>query len=496
VARFRLLLASALLILPAACGRTGAGPVDVAVIGTEPVFFPQAPPHAIDAADYGAMAATRAGLVGFDAEGRLIPALAERWVVTDDAQGYIFRLRDGQWSDGTPIAAPDLAAALRRALATARAHGLESELAGIRDIKVMARRVIEIDLDGPQPDFLTLLAQPELALIAGARGQHHAGPMDIRRDGDHWLAKLVPPDRPGLPLVPPPAVSHALALRYQSAEDAVARFALGKADVVLGGTFNSLPLATRIAMARGNFQFDPVAGLFGLDVVSARGFLADPANREAVAMAFDRDALVGAFGVGGWLATTRIVSSGLDGDSGAVGERWGGQTLDQRRALAAARVKAWALGKAGGTPALVLALPGGPGADILFQRLHADLAAIGITLMRAGPGQAADLALVDSVARYPRARWFLERLGCAVHRQICSVDGDASVQAAIHARDGGEAARLLAQAEAQITAVNGFIPLARPMRWSLVHGTVSGFLPNPWGWHPLPPLAGIQAGAS
>ena len=142
---------------------------------------------------------------------------------------------------------------------------------------------------------------------------------------------------------------------------------------------------------------------------------------------------------------------------------------------------------------LVLALPDGPGADILFQRLRTDLAAIGITLTRAAPDEAADLALIDSVARYPRARWFLERLGCAAHPQVCNADGDASVQAAIHAGDANAAARLFAQAEAQITAANGFIPLARPLRWSLVRGTVSGFSLNPWGWHPLPPLAGAEA---
>jgi len=472
--------------VPAACGGPGSGPVDISVIGTEPDLSPIGL-RRVPVAGYGVIAATRAGLVGFDAEGRLIPALAERWVVTDDGQGYIFRLRDGQWSDGSPIAAPDVAAALRRALAAARGNGLGPDLAGIRDVRVMARRVIEIDLDAPQPDLLSLLAQPELAVAVGARAQHHAGPMEIRRDHDHWSATLGSATLGSATLVPSSASGHALALRFQSAQDAVARFATGKADLVLGGTFDSLPLATRVAMARGNFQFDPVAGLFGLDIVAVRGFLADPANREAVAMAIDRDALASAFGVGGWSATTRIVSAGLDGDNGAVGERWVDQTLDQRRAVAASRVKAWK-----GAPVLVLALPDGPGADILFQRLRTDLAAIGITLTRAAPDEAADLALIDSVARYPRARWFLERLGCAAHPQVCNADGDASVQAAIHAGDANAAARLFAQAEAQITAANGFIPLARPLRWSLVRGTVSGFSLNPWGWHPLPPLAGAE----
>jgi hypothetical protein len=467
-----------LMLSPVACGRAGSGAVDIAVIGTA-------------SGDLAGTAAARAGLVGFDGEGRLIPALAERWIVADDALGYIFRLRDGTWSDGTPIAAADVVAALRKAIAAQRDTGLGRDLAGIRSIRVMARRVIEIDLDAPQPDLLALLAQPELGVLAGPHGQHHTGPMDVRRDGDAWLATLTPAV----------AGARALALRYQSATDAVARFGQGKADLVLGGTVDSLPLATGASLARGNLLVEPVAGLFGLEVMQAQGFLADPANREALAMAIDRDGLVAAFGVSGWQATTRIVSPGLDGDGGLVGERWADQSLDQRRALAATRVKAWiaANAKAGvapGAPVLTLALPAGRGGDLLFARLHDDSAAIGITLVRVAPDRLADVRLVDSVARYPHARWFLQALGCGAHRAVCSAAGDSALQAAIRAADGTVAARGFADAEAQITAANGFVPLARPLRWSLVRGTVAGFFPSAIGWHPLPPLAGGDAPAN
>jgi peptide/nickel transport system substrate-binding protein/oligopeptide transport system substrate-binding protein len=49
----------------------------------------------------------------------------------------------------------------------------------------------------------------------------------------------------------------------------------------------------------------------------------------------------------------------------------------------------------------------------------------------------------------------------------------------------------LAQAERAVTDANGFIPIARPLRWSLVRSGVTGFSPNPWGWHPLPPLTAV-----
>ena len=39
--------------------------------------------------------ATAAGLVTLDSKGEIEPALADRWIVTDDGRSYIFRLREG-----------------------------------------------------------------------------------------------------------------------------------------------------------------------------------------------------------------------------------------------------------------------------------------------------------------------------------------------------------------------------------------------------------------
>ena len=56
-------------------------------------------------------------------------------------------------------------------------------------------------------------------------------------------------------------------------------------------------------------------------------------------------------------------------------------------------------------------------------------------------------------------------------------------------RRRAERSALLAEAEAELTAANVFIPFGPPIRWSLVRGDVNGFATNPWGWHPLMPLA-------
>jgi peptide/nickel transport system substrate-binding protein/oligopeptide transport system substrate-binding protein len=92
-------------------------------------------------------------------------------------------------------------------------------------------------------------------------------------------------------------------------------------------------------------------------------------------------------------------------------------------------------------------------------------------------------------ARYGRASWFLNQLACSVHKPACLAAGDALLAQARQTADMRERARLLGEAEAEMTAANAYIPIARPLRWSLVRSGVTGFALNPWGWHPLPPLA-------
>ena len=470
----------------AGCGGDRRGALPVALAGDE-TAFQTATAHPSPAAQILRAAAVE-GLVGFDAQGRVVPAIAERWIVTDDGLGYIFRLRDGTWPDGTPIDAPSVAAALRRVRAALSGSALGLDLAPIEDIRVMTDRVVEVDLSAPLPDLLTLLAQPELGLPRARLG---SGPLGLKRDGLVATLSPIPPEKRGLPAQE--GFSHSvrpLHVEVESMELAAQRFNDGLVDVALGGTIDSLPLAATTMLSRGNVQVDPVMGLFGLQVVRAEGFLADPLRREALALAIDRDGLVGAFAVGGWAGTTRIVSPEVPDNDGSVGERWAGTTLDQRRALARQRVLAWtASGQ--GAPQLRVAAPDGPGSHLALAHLAADFATIGVQIERVDENARADLRLVDSVARYTRAAWFLNQLACPVSPAACSAAGDALAAQARAERDPGARKALLAQAERAVTDANGFIPIARPLRWSLVRSGVTGFSPNPWGWHPLPPLTAV-----
>ncbi len=475
-----------LAIAVAGCDNSGSTEFTVAIIGDKDDPFEKG--VRLSLAGQLARASTAEGLVSFDKKGRVIPALADRWIVTDDGQSYIFRLRDGTWRDGRDLSARSAQRALRSAIRALRGTSLGLDLAAIDEIREMAGRVVEVRLSRPMPHFLQLLAQPELGLIPRDGG---AGPMIVEREGDVAVLSPIRPEDLGMPTIPNwEERARPVRLLALSGEKAVQAFNRGGADLVLGGTVVDFPYSSSVGILRGTIQLDPVIGLFGLRVAHTDGFLAEAANREAIAMAIDREALITPFSLDGWLPSTRIVRPGLDGDIGTIGERWTEMTMQDRQLLAAQRISSWRGGlESGEAVRLRIAMPEGPGADIIFDRLSKDLATVGLEAERVDPKDPSDLRLIDTVARYPHPIWFLNRLNCRTSKLPCNRDADERVREAMKSQDVAESAALLAEAEAELTQSNLFIPFGSPIRWSLVRGDVEGFATNAWGWHPLMPMA-------
>jgi ABC-type transport system substrate-binding protein len=434
-------------------------------------------------------AATQAGLVGLNAQGEVVPALADRWIVTDDGRSFIFRLRDGTWPDGRELTAESARAALAEALRTVRGTSLGLDLRPIAEVRAMAGRVVEIRLSSPVPMLLQLLAQPELALVHGEGG---SGDMAIARNGASAILTMKPPSARGIPEESDWETHvRAVHLRAAGARQAIALFDEGEVDVVLGGRVESLPLADTGPLSRGTVRLDAALGLFGLHVRRARGLLATGQGREAIAMALDRPQLIAAFNIGGWVPTTRVVAPGMPGDPGYVGERWADRGIDDLRAVAAARVAAWKRDQATGELRLSLAIGEAPGLDLLYRELAAQFATIGVRLDRVAEGEPADFTLVDRVARYAEPRWFLNQFNCSLRNGLCDPDADFLVQQAMTEIDPVARATAFAEAESALTLANVYIPFGSPLRFSLVRGDVDGFAANAWAFHPLPPLAVI-----
>ena len=484
----RRLVAFFLPILLIACGDArGDGVVDVAIIGeaadadTDSVRLNHAGQHI--------RAATAQGLVRLDEAGDVVPAIAERWIVTDDGTSYIFRIREFDLADNERLTAQAVRDSLRRTIARLAGTSMGLDFGKLRDIRAMTGRVVEIRLKSPMPELLHLLAQPEMGLSVGRSA---IGPMTYVDDGGSLLLDPMPPEARGLPLQPGwNEEVRRIRLGAVSAEAATNGFAEGRYDVVLGGTLADLPLAEAGPLSRGTIRLGSTVGLFGLDIRRAEGFLAEAENREMLAMALDRAALIEPFNIAGWTASTRLVPPDFSGSSEPATERWGSLSLEQRRARSREAVAAWA--RANGEVTMRIALPDGPGSDILLRGLAAQWAEIGVRLIRVtGDGVrqgGAELVLRDRVARFGGALWFLNQFNCRVTRSICSEDVDFLVELANNAADPAESANYMAEAEAALIAFNPFIPIGAPIRWSMVRADVAGFAENPWNLHPLFPLS-------
>ncbi len=140
------LLAMALAL--AGCGSGNDGPLPVAFIDSEEDLF--ASGLRLSYGGQVVRAATGAGLVALDAQGEVVPALADRWIVADEGRSYIFRLRDGEWPDGAELTGESARDSLRRAIGQLRGTSLGLDLAPISEVRAMAGRVVEIRLTSVQ----------------------------------------------------------------------------------------------------------------------------------------------------------------------------------------------------------------------------------------------------------------------------------------------------------------------------------------------------------
>jgi ABC-type transport system substrate-binding protein len=433
-------------------------------------------------------AATAQGLVRLDETGEVVPGIAQSWIVTDDGLSYIFRVRDATWPDGSPITAEQVRRQLIRAIRDLEGSTLGLDLEKVAEVRAMTGRVVEIELESPMAQFLRLVAQPELGIVHDGQTM---GPMRPTAKVDSMMTlSATPPQERGLPEEPNwRTLVQPLRITAMPAERAVAAFGEGQLDMVLGGTLVTLPLLDTGPLARGTVRLDAAVGTFGFDVTPGTGFLADPTNREAVAMAIDRTALLEPFNIEGWTLATRIVPPDLPGGPRQNAERWTALDLPTRRAIARGRVQAWQSDNGEVAP-LSISMPAGPGSDILLRQLAADLATVGLRVAPAKSGERADLTLRDKVARYGQARWFLNQFNCGIARGLCAPEADELVRRANASLDAATRGALLAQAEDVLTARNLFIPLGAPVRWSLVRSGIDGFSENPWAVHPLFPLSG------
>ena len=480
--RMRSLLAflfvPAFLLVPGACRPEPEGPLKAVVIGGEPKLRDPAlgplPPS-----DAVLLENVAQGLVRFDASGNIVGGLAERWNVSDDGLSYIFRIASKNWPDGSKITAQQVARLLKRQVADHSRNSLKDSVGAIDDIVAMTDRVVEIRLLAPRPNLLTLLAQPEFAIL---RGNDGTGPFSgVWTGGPGGEVRLSREIVAGDGESPE---HEEVLIAGASAGDAVRDFAQGKSDVVLGGNFADLPLTTGVRLPRNALRFDPASGLFGLVPAQRGGKLDNPAVRALLSQAIDRTAFVTALRVPGLAPRATLLEQGLDGTPAPVAPAWFAASLADRVAQLRADADRL-LGKS--KPVIEIALPQGPGADLLLTELKRDWGAIGLTVEQAQSPAGADFVLIDEVAPSSSSSWFVRRFRCGA-TATCDSEADRLMDAARQTPVPTQRYALLTQAAGRIDDLQLFIPIAAPVRWSLVSIRVQGFAGNRYARHTLTDL--------
>ncbi|MGL5598211.1 MAG: peptide ABC transporter substrate-binding protein [Aeromonas sp.] len=157
------------------------------------------------------------GLVSEDGQGRIVPAQAQRWEVSEDGLVWRFFLRPQlKWSNGEPLVAADFVYAWRRLLdpvigspsaALLLATGInngQSIYAGALEIDQLgieapSKQILQVTLERPVPYFLQLISQGPFVPVnqkAIARfGKQWTAPGNLVSNGAYRLVSRVPNER-------------------------------------------------------------------------------------------------------------------------------------------------------------------------------------------------------------------------------------------------------------------------------------------------------------
>lgn len=267
------------------------------------------------------------GLVTENAAGEIVPGVAERWEISDDARVYTFYLRNGaQWSNGDPVVALDFARAFRRVLDPETLSPYGSLLSAIEELEVRSDQILEIRLKVPASHFLAVLALP----VASPR--HTSGDTSIsngayvfvdrelgarihaRKNSHYWNASTVYfDDVTYLPLV--------------NATAEFNMFRTGELDLT-----HNIPDALVAGMLRDDTAEAHISASLSLYYLafdlSGPPFDKTPL-RQALSMAIDRKAIVNMLGRGDQPAFS-IVPPGVSGYDSTVYD-WADLPNDERR---------------------------------------------------------------------------------------------------------------------------------------------------------------------
>lgn len=445
------------------------------------------------------MALTYEGLVTFDRDAKVAPALATSWSVSDDGLLWRFELDEGaRDSDGRPVTSAEVVASFERLLAKETASprawvllgidGAEAFRAGTAD-RVSGLRAgtgfVEIRLAAPRAALLGLLAMPNAAILpAGgdATGAVATGPwrlVEHVRDArlrfernPHWHG-------------PAPAVGEILVRVLPDEFTRVAEFEVGNLDLLEVPDSEAARFRNRPELAKEIVRQVGLAteyiGLNHDDPV-----LRDERVRRALNHAVNVDLILEKILDGRGVRATGSIPPTLPG--GGTGTPFA-YDPDRAREL---------LREAGVDPAWVLELwqRPSPRASQVLEAVQADLRAVGVvseirlrdwSALKASIDAGETAAFfVNWYADYPDAENFLVPLfhsrnigGGGNRARVSRPDFDERLDALDRVPDPARRAELAAALDRDIHATAPWITLWHPIQEIGVAARVASYRPHP-----------------
>lgn len=473
------------------------------------------------------------GLVAAAPGGKIIPAVAQRWVVSADGQTWQFFLDPtARWSNGDPVTAADFVFAWRRLVDPHTGAPYASFLGAVANASAIIAGQLpptELGVSAVRPDLLQVqLAQPTPFFLEQLR--HYATfpvhEATLRRFGSRWtrpgtivgngayeLAQWTPGGELTLRRNPhyrgrgdsrPGGFARVVYIPLEDPATELLMWKSGALDITWELQPSMLP---RLRKEHGGaLHVDPLLGTFFLALNLKHPALSDVRVRRALSMAVDRDSLVRDITRSGELPASRWIPPATPGVAELI-PPWSTGPLERRQREARAL-----LAEAGFGPGKTLTL------DLVYDvgSVHREVAvacadmwsAIGVetrlinverrVLSSLRTDRRFDLLRAGWTGDYADAHTFLEiwhsDAGGLNQSRYRSKRFDDLLAASRSEADPDRRRRLLLEAESQLLDDMPMIPLYFLARRALVRESVCGWIHDPvldsasrWLW-PSGPL--------
>jgi oligopeptide transport system substrate-binding protein len=456
------------------------------------------------------------GLVTYDAEGRIIPGVAESWSVSADGLTYLFKLRDAKWSNGDAIKAADFVFTFRRLLDPAtgaqyanlfypianadKVNRGEAPLDAL-GVRAIDARTLEFTLAAPTPYFLELLAHQTAAPVQESNvrrfGEDFVRAGNLVSNGAYKLAYYFPNDRAVLVKnenfhdAAQVAIDREIVLPIEDRAAALLQFQAGEIDSYpdapteqIGYVRDKLKDALKLSPALGTYYF-----VFD----TRRPPFSDARVRRALSMVVDRDFLAEAIWGGTMIPAYSLVPPGIANYGAPVVPDWAGLSLSERESQAKAVLAEAGFGPGGKTLQVEIRYNSSENHKNTCVALADMWRRLGVETTLVNADAKSHFALLQSGGDFDvaRAGWLGDYSDPQNFLALAEGDNsglnyshyanreyDALMRRAANERDLAARAKLLAEAEAILLRDQPMIPLLFYLSKNLVSPRLQGWRAN------------------